>query len=40
MKVYRDEDADLSLLRGRKVAILGFGNQLHLGNAFEISDFR
>ena len=27
MKVYRDEDADLSLLRGRKVAILGFGNQ-------------
>ena len=27
MKVYRDEDADLSLLHGRKVAILGFGNQ-------------
>ena len=27
MRVYRDEDADLSLLRGRKVAILGFGNQ-------------
>jgi ketol-acid reductoisomerase len=27
MQVYRDGDADLSLIRGRKVAILGFGNQ-------------
>jgi ketol-acid reductoisomerase len=27
MRVYRDEDADLSLVRGRKVAVLGYGNQ-------------
>ena len=27
MQVYRDSDADLSLVQGRKVAILGFGNQ-------------
>jgi ketol-acid reductoisomerase len=27
MKVYRDEDADLSVIRGRRVAILGYGNQ-------------
>ncbi|HEX8622360.1 MAG TPA: ketol-acid reductoisomerase [Allosphingosinicella sp.] len=27
MHVYRDEDADLALIRGRRVAVLGFGNQ-------------
>jgi ketol-acid reductoisomerase len=27
MHVYRDEDADLELIRGRRVAIVGFGNQ-------------
>jgi ketol-acid reductoisomerase len=27
MRVYRDEDADLSLIRGRKVAVVGYGNQ-------------
>jgi ketol-acid reductoisomerase len=27
MQVYRDEDADLGLIRGRSVAIVGYGNQ-------------
>jgi ketol-acid reductoisomerase len=27
MRVYRDEDADLGIVRGRKVAVLGYGNQ-------------
>ena len=27
MKVYRDEDCDLALVRGRRVAIIGYGNQ-------------
>jgi ketol-acid reductoisomerase len=27
MRVYRDEDADLSLIRGRAVAVVGYGNQ-------------
>src|SRR3569623_1050667 len=27
MQVIRDEDADLSLIRGRKVAVIGYGNQ-------------
>ena len=27
MRVYRDEDADLELLRGRRVAVVGYGNQ-------------
>src|SRR5688572_21703993 len=27
MHVYRDEDADLALIRGRRVAIIGYGNQ-------------
>jgi ketol-acid reductoisomerase len=27
MRSYRDEDADLSIVRGRKVAVLGYGNQ-------------
>jgi ketol-acid reductoisomerase len=29
MKVFYDKDADLSLLKGRKVAIIGFGSQGH-----------
>src|SRR3954471_24859833 len=27
MHVYRDEDADLGLIRGRRVAVVGYGNQ-------------
>ncbi|HYJ84139.1 MAG TPA: ketol-acid reductoisomerase [Allosphingosinicella sp.] len=27
MHVYRDEDADLALVRGRRVAVVGYGNQ-------------
>jgi ketol-acid reductoisomerase len=27
MQVFRDEDADLALIRGRKVAVIGYGNQ-------------
>ena len=27
MRVYFDADADLDLIRGRKVAIIGYGNQ-------------
>ena len=27
MRVYREEDTDLSLIRGRRVAIVGYGNQ-------------
>ena len=27
MRVYLDKDCDLSLIRGRKVAIIGYGNQ-------------
>ncbi len=27
MKVYRDDDIDLALIRGRRVAIVGYGNQ-------------
>ena len=29
MKVYYDKDADLSLIKGRKVAIIGYGSQGH-----------
>ena len=29
MKVYYDKDADLSLIRGKKVAIIGYGSQGH-----------
>ena len=29
MKVYYDKDADLSLIKGRKVTILGYGSQGH-----------
>jgi ketol-acid reductoisomerase len=27
MRVYRDEDADLKLIQGRRVAVIGYGNQ-------------
>ncbi|HEX8450208.1 MAG TPA: NAD(P)-binding domain-containing protein, partial [Allosphingosinicella sp.] len=27
MQVYRDEDTDLELIRGRRVAVIGYGNQ-------------
>src|SRR6185295_17367143 len=27
MRVYRDEDADPGLIRGKRVAVLGYGNQ-------------
>jgi ketol-acid reductoisomerase len=29
LKIYHDADADLTLLRGRKVAVLGYGSQGH-----------
>ena len=29
MKVYYDQDADLEKIRGRKVAIIGYGSQGH-----------
>ncbi|HSC75628.1 MAG TPA: ketol-acid reductoisomerase [Pseudomonadales bacterium] len=34
MKIYYDKDADLSIIRGKKVAIIGFGSQghAHAGN--------
>src|SRR5262252_832273 len=28
-KIYYDQDADLSLLRGRRIAIIGYGSQGH-----------
>ncbi len=38
MNVYYDKDADLSLIKGRKVAIIGFGSQGH-AHAGNLSDF-
>lgn len=29
VKVYYDQDADLNLLKGKKIAILGYGSQGH-----------
>ncbi len=29
MRVYYDRDADLNLIKGRKVAVVGFGSQGH-----------
>ena len=29
MKVYYDKDADLSLIKGRQIAIIGYGSQGH-----------
>ena len=28
-EIYYDDDADLALIRGRKVAVLGYGSQGH-----------
>lgn len=27
MRVYHDEDADLNVLEGRRIAVIGYGNQ-------------
>ena len=27
MRVYRDEDADLNVLEGRRITVIGYGNQ-------------
>jgi len=35
--VYYDKDADLSLLEGRKVAIIGYGSQGH-AHALNLKD--
>ncbi|MGA8050270.1 MAG: ketol-acid reductoisomerase [Burkholderiales bacterium] len=37
MKVYYDKDADLSLVKGKKVAILGYGSQGH-AHALNLND--
>jgi len=37
MKVYYDKDADLSLVKGRRVAILGYGSQGH-AHALNLND--
>jgi len=37
MKVYYEGDADLDLLKGKKVAIIGFGSQGH-AHALNLSD--
>jgi len=37
MKVYYDKDADLSLIKGKKVAILGYGSQGH-AHALNLKD--
>jgi ketol-acid reductoisomerase len=37
MKVYYDKDADLSLVKGRKVAIIGYGSQGH-AHALNLQD--
>ena len=29
MKVYYDKDADLSVIKGKKIAIIGYGSQGH-----------
>lgn len=37
MKVYYDKDADLSLIKGKKVAIVGYGSQGH-AHALSLKD--
>ena len=37
MKVYYDSDADLNLLKGKKMAIIGFGSQGH-AHALNLKD--
>jgi ketol-acid reductoisomerase len=36
-KIYYDTDADLGLIRGRKVAVLGYGSQGH-AHALNLKD--
>ena len=38
MKVYYDKDADLSLIKGKKVAIIGYGSQGH-AHAQNLNDY-
>jgi ketol-acid reductoisomerase len=37
MKVYYDKDADLSLIKGKKVTIIGYGSQGH-AHALNLKD--
>ncbi|MFL6650890.1 MAG: ketol-acid reductoisomerase, partial [Sulfurifustaceae bacterium] len=37
MKVYYDKDADLSIIRGKKVTIVGYGSQGH-AHALNLKD--
>ena len=37
MKVYYDKDADLNLIRSKKVAIIGYGSQGH-AHALNLKD--
>ena len=37
INVYYDKDADLSLIQGRKVAIIGYGSQGH-AHAYNLKD--
>ncbi len=39
MRVYYDRDADLNLIKGKKVAIIGYGSQGH-AHALNLRDFR
>ena len=39
MKVYYDKDADLSLVKGKNVAIIGYGSQGH-AHAQNLTDSR
>ena len=41
MKVYYDKDADLNLLKGKKVAVIGYGSQgfAHSNNISPILNF-
>ena len=33
MRVYYDRDADLNLIKGKKVAVVGYGSQGQIGRA-------
>ena len=38
MRVYYDRDADINLIKGKKVAIVGYGSQGH-AHALNLRDF-
>src|SRR5256886_9140168 len=38
MRVYYDRDADINLIKGKKVAIIGYGSQCH-ANALNLRDY-